>query len=350
MTANYLPWQIKLADFLKLPSGQAQLEFLIKFAVLAPSSHNSQPWKFQVSDRSIWVFANLERRLKDSDRNNRQMFLSLGCAITNILIAGDYLGLAGQVFLEPNSGDSTCAARLDFSLGEKKDKETNHLIFSIPRRVNNRHPYETQAPDTKTIASIKDLITADLNIKFISDKATKNKLAEIAVEAGIHAMTKRPFRMELARYLKSNLTGSPLGMPAFGMNIPTPASFFVPWAVRLANVNRLNKYSELKLLTKETPMLGIINTERDTPSAWLTAGQIYQKISLISCQNRLATAVWAAPVQISNYYQEIQKVLNTKFRPQFFFRIGYTKYATPHSPRLSADEVLSENNDSHFQH
>ncbi len=41
-----------------------RLRFLLRYAVLAPSSHNTQPWKFRVSGDRIDVFVDLERWLK----------------------------------------------------------------------------------------------------------------------------------------------------------------------------------------------------------------------------------------------------------------------------------------------
>ena len=44
---------------------------LVYYARLAPSSHNSQPWKFVVGASEIDVFADLSRWLKVSDPSRR---------------------------------------------------------------------------------------------------------------------------------------------------------------------------------------------------------------------------------------------------------------------------------------
>ena len=53
----------------------------------------------------------------------------------------------------------------------------------------------------------------------------------------------------------------------------------------------------------------------------------------------LRTAVMAAPIEIGKYYQGLQDVLGTKFRPQVFFRMGYSKNNPKHSPRFNPDSV-----------
>ena len=57
-----------------------KLTFLLNYAVLAPSSHNSQPWKFNVSGDEISLFADKTRWLKVADADQRELHISLGCA------------------------------------------------------------------------------------------------------------------------------------------------------------------------------------------------------------------------------------------------------------------------------
>ena len=106
MQENYKAWEVKIEDFFHLKSNLERLRFLLNFAVLAPSSHNSQPWKFRVSENEILVEPNRDRALPSSDTNNRQLFISLGCAVENILIAADYYGF--ETLVEYLSGHEQC--------------------------------------------------------------------------------------------------------------------------------------------------------------------------------------------------------------------------------------------------
>ena len=57
------------------------IERLAYFAHLAPSTHNSQPWRFVVEGGAIDVFADPARALPAADRDRREMYLSVGCAL-----------------------------------------------------------------------------------------------------------------------------------------------------------------------------------------------------------------------------------------------------------------------------
>lgn len=340
MKVNYRSWEVNVQDFFQRKTQKDRLTFLLNFALLAPSSHNSQPWKFRVGDDFIMVSADMRRRLKDGDSNDRQLFISLGCAITNILVAGDYYGLRGVVTYFPEASNPDCAARISFTTSGSPSSDNHHLIFAIPKRTSNRNKYSKQLPDETFIDQAKRLETPTLHITFASEPSIKNQLADVALAAGIFAMEDKYFREELSHYVKSNITKSFIGMPAFGMGIPTPVSLFAPRMIQFLNMNKLSLKADEKMFKEFTPTLGLISTEADTKQDWLKTGEIYEHIVLEACSRGIASAVWAAPIQIGEYYRDLQTILKIEFRPQMFFRIGYTDRVTPHSPRIPLDHIL----------
>lgn len=59
---------------------------IASYASKAPSGHNTQPWKFHITDSTITVLPNLDVALPVVDRNNRELFISLGCAVENYFL------------------------------------------------------------------------------------------------------------------------------------------------------------------------------------------------------------------------------------------------------------------------
>ncbi len=332
---NYQPWEVRTDDFHDQKSIFDQLRFLIRFAVLAPSSHNSQPWKFEIKENQIIIHADMRRALPQSDKNHRQLFISLGCALENILIAADYYGFATQVtYQESGVAISLQSVRLE------PQQEKDHLIFSIPRRHTNRNPYENQMPDQDFMAWVKSLAGNDLRIDCIIDRERKNKIADIVIAAGIAAMDDNGFREELSRYVKSNVTRASVGMPMFGFGMPTPLSLIAPFVLWRFNMNRLSQKQDEKLLKEHTPMMIVISTQDDDPQSWMRAGQIYEHIALEAEKRGIKTAPMAAAIQIASFYKDLQKVLDCSLRPQIFFRVGYAAKLTAHSPRMSPEDVM----------
>ena len=76
-------------DFPRIYPVQEQLRFLVRYAILAPSTRNTQPWRFRVEGECIEVLADLSRLHPVADRDRRELYLSVGCAIENLLVAAE---------------------------------------------------------------------------------------------------------------------------------------------------------------------------------------------------------------------------------------------------------------------
>src|ERR1700724_1574368 len=56
------------------------LRELVRYATLAPSSHNTQCWKFRIQERSITIEPDFSRRCPVVDPDDHHLFVSLGCS------------------------------------------------------------------------------------------------------------------------------------------------------------------------------------------------------------------------------------------------------------------------------
>lgn len=75
-------------------SGELALQReLVRCTVLAPSSHNTQCWKFHVEQNTISILPDLSRHLPVVDPDDHHLFVSLGCALENLAQASLANGL-----------------------------------------------------------------------------------------------------------------------------------------------------------------------------------------------------------------------------------------------------------------
>jgi hypothetical protein len=70
-------------------TGAALGRELVRCATLAPSSHNTQCWKFAIgaNGRLITLLPDLARRCPAVDPDDHHLFVSLGCAAENLVQA-----------------------------------------------------------------------------------------------------------------------------------------------------------------------------------------------------------------------------------------------------------------------
>ena len=116
MKDNYRAWQIDPKDFYETQTQEEKLRFLLQFAVLAPSTHNSQPWLFELKEGSCLIYFNRSLRLPEADPKGRDLYISLGCCVENLILAATYFGmferveyhlkenLVAEVFLHDSTG------------------------------------------------------------------------------------------------------------------------------------------------------------------------------------------------------------------------------------------------------
>ena len=132
------PWQINEQDFPRDEDSTEKSKFLLRYAILAPSSHNTQPWKFSIGEDEIRIFVDKTRWLKVADSDQRELHVSIGCALENLLIAAEHFGYALQVTYFPEPGNEELAAVVCDS------RRGNKLRHSDQRRCSRPSSPATQ--------------------------------------------------------------------------------------------------------------------------------------------------------------------------------------------------------------
>jgi hypothetical protein len=156
--AAYEPWTTWRDDM-----GEGTLS-LVRAAILASNPHNSQPWLFRVTDNQIDVFADTTRQLGTIDPFLREMYLGVGCALENILLAAQAEGYTAELTYLPDSADATHAARIALSEGVSN---LSPLYEAIPHRRTNRLDYDTARPVEQEILNRLDALNDDPDVRVI---------------------------------------------------------------------------------------------------------------------------------------------------------------------------------------
>jgi nitroreductase len=61
------PWKVREGEFPKHGNLTEQIEYLLQYAILAPSNHNSQPWLFRLRPDGVDLLADRTRQLSVAD-------------------------------------------------------------------------------------------------------------------------------------------------------------------------------------------------------------------------------------------------------------------------------------------
>jgi hypothetical protein len=343
MAKNYDAWKISVHDFEKQKNNFEKLAFFIKFGLLAPSSHNSQPWEFEINEKDllIKIFKAKERVLPIGDPNDDLCYVSIGCVTENIIISADYFGFSSEIIYEENIQGDLCLT-LKFTKDHEVTCDSEHLVHQISKRIVNRGKYENKPLPENFLEEIKEFSDENHEIVFVDDRKKIFSIGEIANYASIKLMDSHIFRKELSDHVKNNFTKSYVGIPAFGMGINNLLSLFVPTLVKIFNMDKASKNQNLALFKKHTPLLVVIASKNDSKKAKIISGRLYQKISLYAMAENIKTSPWGAITVHKESREKLKNFLNTGFHPDFLFRMGYNEKDPKHSPRLLIDAVLKK--------
>ena len=144
------------ADFPRDGSLAEQSRFILNYACMAPSSHNTQPWLFEISDRSVRFYMDRERWLRSADPDQRELHLSVGCALRAFVRALPHFGLLGAVTYKPDEGHGDCLVEVlvRHAQGEPEQPSVLHLFSE---RHTSHGDFEDREPDDALLAEMKAL-------------------------------------------------------------------------------------------------------------------------------------------------------------------------------------------------
>ncbi len=125
------------------------LQDLVRMATLAANGHNTQPWKFRLTERNVTILPDLTRRTGVVDPDDHHLYVSLGCAAENLIVAAAAHGQAAEVAIEGGS-----APRIDIALSPGK-ATSGTLYPAIPLRQSTRSVYDGQPVSTGDLALLQ---------------------------------------------------------------------------------------------------------------------------------------------------------------------------------------------------
>ncbi len=326
------PWNIGEADFPKGGTQHEQLQYLVRYALLAPSSHNTQPWKFAIQDDTIRVFSDESRWLRVADSDKRELYISVGCALENLLIAAEHFGFGYELAYFSESGNDTFVATVALSKsGGQMHKAAPDLFAALTRRHTNHQVYEPRPIPESELRQLTACCTeSGLTVYLTDDLEIKRKVEALIVEADAIEFANPAYREELAHWIGQGAFGTSWLMSKMGQ-----------LAVTYLNMGKSTAKKDAEVLMS-SPVLGMICSQTNDRESQVKVGQVFERLYLTASLLGLSLQPMSQILHIPEIKSAVQTLLPDKaLFPQQPFRLGYAKPEERHTPRRPLQEVLT---------
>lgn len=331
-------WHVSAEDFPADGYASDQLEFLLRYAVLAPSNHNTQPWLFRIGVTDLALYADRRRALRVVDPQDRELTLSLGAALFNLRVAAEYFGHAYRVELLPDPTEPNLLARFHLGLRADTGAEDVLLFHAITRRHTNRQPFLPDPLPPELCAALQNAAAQEgAWLVCFQDEERRRALAELVAEADRVQWADAQFRRELAQWVRPK-PGATDGIPVQDYGIQDWLAAAGPLIIRTFNRGDGQAARDHELAT-HSPCLAVLGTPADTPHAWLQSGQALQRVLLTARGEDVWASFLCQPVEVPELRGRLAELTGQAGHPQVLLRLGYGPDVPP-APRRSPREML----------
>lgn len=344
---------------------EQEIKSILETAVMAPSGHNYQPWKFRVEENIIYIFNVPEKDSTIYNFRQRGSFIAHGALLENILIASAQHGYTGHIRLFPdqNSPDLIASVQLKRSSSVKKDP----LYPYIPLRTTNRKAYAAtplQDSHQDKMRSIADEIGGG-KIQFIEELQQRKMLAGSLSLNERLALENHHVHQSLFPHLlwtPKEDAQQRVGLYIKTLELPPPVQLAFKLLTSRFWARQSSKIGLPKLVAATTKKLyassgaiGLLSIPSNSDADFVVGGRILQRMWLTATQLGLSLQPVAGTVYlgqrvlagdtekfsakqvelIQQSYETIKDIFGvTKETMLMIFRIGYSKPPSARAQKL----------------
>lgn len=325
-------WEVSEQDFPYTASIQTQLRFLLRYAILAPSTKNSQPWAFSVQENRVHIIADLRRGQLIADPNRRELYISLGCALENLLVAAEHFGFRHGVSYFPEPGNDELAVTVLVAPGGvPSHARAGATLNSIVRRHNDNSVFRaTPVPDELRRRLMACCVEPELRVNLTDDRHFRRWIDALTLEADRVEFANPAFRKELAYWIGQGVFGAPPLLAGLGR-----------LAVSKIDLGKTVAEQDHAILDSAA-LLGLITAAGDSHLAHLRTGQLFERLWLTATAMGVTIHPMSQTMRRPELRAAVAELLPSPgWTPQHLFRVGYSsREENHHTPRRPVEDVL----------
>lgn len=319
------------------PSGG--LREIVRAGTLGANSHNTQPWRFLISDRQIAIRPDLGRRCAAVDPDDHHLFASLGCAVENMVQAAAAFGFDAEVGFE-----ATNEGRISVAL-DRAPPAKNDLADAIVKRQCTRAAFDGKALGTADLGQLLAAGTMEgVECRLVTEPSRMEAILDFVVQGNTIQLRDAAFMRELIDWIRfddamaierlDGLAARSSGNPSLPAWL---ARRLLPFVMTEKGEN--DKYARQ---VRSSAGIAVFVTSADDRAGWIAAGRAYQRFALRATALGIRQSFLNQPTEVASLRPQIAAYLGIgNRRPSLVVRFGRGPTMPP-SLRRPIEAVIDE--------
>ena len=318
---------------------EPELRDFVRFATLAPNSHNTQPWKFRLGADEVEVLPDVSRRTPVVDPDDHHLYVSLGCAAENLAIAGNASGQPADIGVTADRNEGTS---IQVKLGRGASRDTE-LCQAILARQSTKSPYDGQALPTGELRRLEQAASMPgVDVVFITERPRLDEALQFIQQGNGAQMDDADFVRELKDWIRYNPAAalkSCDGLLSTCSGHPSATNWLGPIIFSLA----FKRDAENRKLAKQlhsSAGLAVFVSETENPEGWIQVGRSFERFALQATVLGIRHAHVNMPIEVPAVRPAFADWLGIPGRrPDLVIRFGKAA-PMPMSIRRPVDSVI----------
>jgi nitroreductase len=270
---------------------------VIEYAARAPSKHNTQPWKFQIAADTIALFPDFSRSLAVTDSDNHALYISLGCALENLIIAANEFNYLAK----PDTGTNENGLFVRVLLYEGGKIEKSGLFDYIVKQQVTRSKYNPRRIPYGILRELSgDTQGEGVHLRLFLNETEIRSLIPYIINGNKQQSGNRLYVKELVTWFRfsekeAKLKGDGLWSASFGLT--AMGRFIGPVCMKMpvSSVRESRRPTEL-ILTSSGLVMFLV--EKNNPVHWVRLGQCFQRFGLKAAKYHISYAHLNMPHEV----------------------------------------------------
>jgi hypothetical protein len=319
------------------------IDQIINAATLAPSSHNTQPWKFVIESDRIHIYPDYERALNVVDPDHHELFISLGCAVENLEIAARKFGYRTNIHIREEDDVS-----IIIEVDPAYHKEESILYDQIEVRQTTRNRYNGISIPIRHLMMLHAIeMEEGTKCYIINNRHDFEKYTSLVKEACILQFSQQEYVSELVKWIRFNrlrATKTNDGLYCGAAGKPDLPEWFGKFIVGLT-IDPVKESRKCEALINSSSALIVFTAAGDDKKSWINVGRSFERFALTASYLNINLAHQNSACEVMSVRKKLAEVmdLNNGEQPLMLSRIGYSD-KMPYSYRRPLEDVLVEEN------